>query len=297
MAGLIKNVNKVKSVFGDIKTAIQSRGVNVDDNTPVSEYAGLINNIPISGIVTTDWAYMFYKNYRYDLLDGNTLDSSGVKNFTYFAYDSTKLKVIKDIDTSSATSTQYMFSGCKNIEEFPSYFNLTSLSATTNSGYNMFAHIGNNNEKLRDKSMFVDLPPVCNASFLFGYSPFKSIHITSDTQCTDMSNMFRTCQYLEEVTGLNMSQATSYTYIFESCKALVNLEIVGTIAAKGTYNTTLNLEDSVLLTHESLMRVVNALEVITKDNYLAKLVLGETNLAKLTDEEKAIVTDKGWTLT
>lgn len=296
MAGLIKNVNKIKSVFGDIKTAIESKGINIDDNTPVSEYAGLINNIQTSGIVATDWSYMFYKNCRYDLIDGNTLAASGVENFTYFAYDSTKLRTIKDIDTSSATSTQYMFDGCKNIEEFPSYFNLKSLKNTTNSGYRMFANVGYNNEKLRDKSMSVDLPPVCNTSFLFGYSPFKSIHITSDTQCTDMSNMFRTCSYLEEITGLNMSQATSYTFLFESCKALVNLEIEGTIAAKGTYSTTLDLEDSVLLSHESIMRVVNALEIVTKDDYTAKLVLGETNLAKLTDEEKAIVTEKGWVL-
>lgn len=55
------------------------------------------------------------------------------------------------------------------------------------------------------------------------------------------------------------------------------------------------LDASPLLTHESLMNVINNLAV-NPGPYMKRLVLGETNLAKLTDEEIAIATDKGWTL-
>lgn len=298
MAGIIENVDKIKSVFGDIKTAIQNKGVVVEDNTPVSEYGGLVDNIASSGVFSEDWSYMFYENSRHDVINDNIVDSSYVKKFYRCAEDSAKLKIVKDMDTSSATNTSYMFSGCKNIEEFPSYFNLTSLDPTTNSAYQMFYHVGYSNDKLRSKNMFVDLPPVCNTQSLFFYSPFKSIHITSDTKCTNMLNMFRECFYLEEITGLNMSQSTNYTAAFSNCKSLVNLELVGTIAAKGTYSTTLKFEDSPLLSYESLMRILYALETVTstKEDYAAKLVLGETNLAKLSDEEKAIAASKGWIL-
>jgi hypothetical protein len=47
------------------------------------------------------------------------------------------------------------------------------------------------------------------------------------------------------------------------------------------------------LTHDSLMSIINALPVST-GGYTC--TLNATNLAKLTDEEKAIAIDKGWTL-
>ena len=47
------------------------------------------------------------------------------------------------------------------------------------------------------------------------------------------------------------------------------------------------------LTHDSIMVVINGLQTVTEAQ---TLTLGSTNLAKLTDEEKKIATDKGWTL-
>ena len=41
------------------------------------------------------------------------------------------------------------------------------------------------------------------------------------------------------------------------------------------------------------MVVINGLQTVTTTK---KLTLGTTNLAKLTDEEKKVATDKGWTL-
>ena len=41
------------------------------------------------------------------------------------------------------------------------------------------------------------------------------------------------------------------------------------------------------------MVIINGLQTVTTTQ---KLTLGETNLAKLTDAEKKIATDKGWTL-
>lgn len=52
------------------------------------------------------------------------------------------------------------------------------------------------------------------------------------------------------------------------------------------------------LTHDSLMNVINGLYDRKTAGYsVISLRFGSTNLAKLTDEEKAIATNKGWTLT
>ena len=48
------------------------------------------------------------------------------------------------------------------------------------------------------------------------------------------------------------------------------------------------------LTHDSLMNVINEAADVTSSP--KTLTLGSTNLNKLTDEEKAIATNKGWIL-
>lgn len=56
-------------------------------------------------------------------------------------------------------------------------------------------------------------------------------------------------------------------------------------------NENLNLSSCYLLSHDSIMYMLNHLVEGTHT-----LTLGAVNLAKLTDEEKAIATSKGWTL-
>ena len=60
---------------------------------------------------------------------------------------------------------------------------------------------------------------------------------------------------------------------------------------------TLNLRDSKNLTHESLMNVINNLyDIKTKGCNAQKLILGTTNINKLTSEEIAIATEKGFSV-
>ena len=67
----------------------------------------------------------------------------------------------------------------------------------------------------------------------------------------------------------------------------------GVIAKNGLY-----LAQSERLDHESLLSVVNCLKDYSADTSGTtwKVTLGTANLAKLTAEEKAIATGKGWTL-
>lgn len=56
-------------------------------------------------------------------------------------------------------------------------------------------------------------------------------------------------------------------------------------------NITHNYRNCVLLTHQSLLNIIDALPEVTNS---PSLQLGPTNLLKLTDEEKAVATAKGW---
>ena len=77
---------------------------------------------------------------------------------------------------------------------------------------------------------------------------------------------------------------------FNGCYALENIVVEGDILQD------INFSYSSKLTHDSLMSIINALVNNTEGTTLT-CSLGTTNLAKLTDAEKAIATEKGWTLT
>ena len=70
-------------------------------------------------------------------------------------------------------------------------------------------------------------------------------------------------------------------------------------------NYKLNLTNCTYLSHESLVDIINNLYDLNLtynvENggtlYAQRLVLGGTNLAKLTEEEIAIATSKGWNVT
>lgn len=77
---------------------------------------------------------------------------------------------------------------------------------------------------------------------------------------------------------------------FSSCTALENVTL-----ESGFNANSLDLSVSTLYSVETLVAILEALADRTDDT-AHTLTLGETNLAKLTDEQKAIATDKNWTL-
>lgn len=103
---------------------------------------------------------------------------------------------------------------------------------------------------------------------------------------------FLQCNYLKKIDILRVEPRTSFNGTFGACYALESLTIEGVIGKNG-----FSVKDCPL-NHDSLMSIINALEDKTGDESGTSWVitLGATNLEKLTDEEKAIATDRGWSL-
>ena len=55
----------------------------------------------------------------------------------------------------------------------------------------------------------------------------------------------------------------------------------------------LDIHWSTQFTREALLEIIGNLKTVTSTK---RLTMGATNLAKLTEEDKAIATNKGWTL-
>lgn len=167
-----------------------------------------------------------------------------------------------------------------------------------------------------------------SCEYMFKDSFFTEIPLIDISNATLMSFMFYGCGKLIQVPNLNTSNNTRLYNTFNECRELVTIPLLNTekttdlencfrVCYKLTnlgglenlgmaYDTTktandgkykLDLSYSSKLTHDSLMNIINNLyDIKNKGCNVQQVVLGSTNLAKLTSEEIAIATNKGWTV-
>ena len=136
----------------------------------------------------------------------------------------------------------------------------------------------------------------------YGGNRVKYVQDFNTSNVTTMSSMFQYCSNLVTVPKLNASKVINVTNMFGNCNNLTNLgglenlgQAYDTTKSANYSNYKLDLSYSNKLTHDSLMNVINNLyDIKSKGCNPQSLVLGSTNLAKLTSEEIAIATNKGW---
>lgn len=114
------------------------------------------------------------------------------------------------------------------------------------------------------------------------------------------------CPNIKRIPRFNFGKANSINAMLYHGYSPFNLDYMGGFENLGmAYNTSASENnnnyqlrvDFFKLTHESLMNVINNLyDIKTKGVKPQQLILGTTNLAKLTAEEIAIATSKGWTV-
>lgn len=110
------------------------------------------------------------------------------------------------------------------------------------------------------------------------------------SSATDTARMF----YSEDIITIEKvifsANTAIATNIFNSATGLKNIVIGGEICSNISFSACTKL------THDSLMSIINHLKDFSGTTTTRALTLGSTNLAKLTDAEKAIATQKGWSL-
>lgn len=197
------------------------------------------------------------------------LDTRNVTNMAGMFSFCSNLKTIPKINTAKVTDMSTMFSVCKNLEEIP----LLDTSNVTNM-HEMFG----------------------NCELLRTIPELNTVSVSS------MPSMFIYCSSIKDIPLLEASSVTNVWQIFYGCELLENLGGLKNLGQ--AYSTTMTANDGwyslvlskcPLLTHDSLMNVINNLyDIKSKGVKPQTLQLGDTNKAKLTAEEIAIATNKGW---
>ena len=177
-------------------------------------------------------------------------------NMSYTFYNCTFLKAIVQLETKNATDMSYMIRQCPNLR--------------------IVAQLETSNVTNMDCICYS-----CNA--------LETISFTETSKVNKLTSAFSSCYSLQTTPEINCGSIpyTSYmNYIFDGCYKLQNVNIFN---IKGDFG----LSSSIRLSATELVKILNNLVTVTSTR---TLTLGSINLAKLTDEEKAIATNKGWTL-
>ena len=222
--------------------------------------------------------------------------------------------VVKYLDISNATSARSMFYYCDNLITIPQLdtSNVTKMDS-------MFYHC----------SSLLTIPQLNTSKVTNMYNMFyncdKLITIPQlDTSnVTNMSSMFSDCGNLITIPQLNTSNVTNISYMFRGCSRLVSVPLLDCGKVTSTYNilnpsyygdhiyltdmggfknlkVDLDIQKAPNLTVQSLMNVINNLYDFRANGdstTTRTLQIGTTNLNKLTDDQKAVATNKGWSLT
>ena len=174
------------------------------------------------------------------------------------------------------------------------YFYPCSDIKPTNA-YNMFGLATNANvrvdsvERLEQCGVSLDFSRGTTLSRAFYITDFTRIGVVDCRNTTQLERVFATSLYLHTIEKMIVKAENTFSYVFEGTNNLENITVEGVIG------NSISFAGLNKLTHDSLMSIINHLETKTSGTFT--LSIGSTNLAKLSDLEKAIATQKGWTIT
>ena len=203
--------------------------------------------------------------------------TSNVKDMSYMFYSCRKLTSVPLFDTSNVTGMNYMFLDCTHLTSVP----LFDTSNVTDMSF-MFSNCQN----LISVPLF-DTSKVTSMSHMFSNcSSLTSVPLFDTRKVDSMGYMFYGCSSLTSIPSLDTSNVINMDSMFYDCSSLETIHMIN-------IGANLKISSSTRFTREALLEIIGNLKTVTTTK---TLTMGATNLAKLTDEDKAIATNKGWSL-
>lgn len=251
----------------------------------------------------TDLSYCFYVCYNLESIDSITT-SEALTNTSYMfgMYVSglntdytSKLTSVPLFDTSNVTNMSYMFNYCKSLTTIPQF----NTSKVTNMSY-MFMGC----EKLVSVPE-LDCSSVTNMNYMFGDCyKLQSINLLNTGNVTNMYTMCQNTNALTTICELDCSSVQKIGSFFGGSISNINtIKNLGGFKNLGQYSSLTGTNDNYFLsrcpnlTKESILNILNGLyDRASAGMSVLTLKMNANSLALLSNEEKAIATNKGWTL-
>ena len=309
----------------DIKSAISEKGVEVTGG--MTTYADAIRRIETGGGGSDSFYVPVGLKFKFDSYFFSPpspkfalpylILADGYSDGSYMFDGNVGLTNINSISTtnSSLTNCRYMFNGCKSLNSIPQFD-----SSNVNDMYGIF----NSCESITTIPL-LNTSRVTNANVMFqGCKSLVSIPRLDTARVQEMQYMFAGCENLVTIPQLYTLGVKYIGGMFRDCfklKSLPELDFTNVLSASLMFSASKSsdvptypeltdlggffhikvdlsgLDEAPNLTVQSLMNVINDLYDFGLNGSTTRtLTLGTTNLNKLTAEQKAVATNKGWVL-
>lgn len=208
----------------------------------------------------------------------NLLDATQSCYNLFHEYQGTSVDdLITYNDTSNVIDMRFMFS---------SAINITSIPLLDTSKVNDISNMFSSCSKLTTIPLLdISKATVLNNTF-YSCRALTTVPALDTSKVIRLNYTFYNCSALTTVPALDVSNVTTMTHIFTGCTSLKSILMTG-------MKVSFDISASTQFEESDLVTILNNLSTVTSTK---TLTMGATNLAKLTDEDKAIATNKGWTL-
>lgn len=308
----MSTATKLQSILdskASIKQALINRGYKSEEVGDIfSQYGYLIENISTGGgeleTAISDAKYDYIKEYLIDMI---TESYEITKDWTDYSQANGSDIYFLPVLVNAEGNFNNLCGNCKKLLFF-------SNKVKNIKGYNFL----NGTKRLIRADLSSELSDDVNFYFAFYNSSVVIVNNLTIKDGVIYQQCFGSCSKLK-VVNLNedCGAGSNYLYFFDNCENLVSIknseidfsnisekENVGRMFNRcialeevrfkeNTLKVDLDMSYSTLLSHDSLLSIINSCSQVSETQTLK---LGETNLAKLSEEEKAIATSKGWTL-
>ncbi len=314
----------------DIKSAISEKGVEITGG--MTTYADAIRRIETGGgggggdSIYVPVGLKFGYNYRKDPVSQpkftlpKLILADGHIDCSYMFDGNNGLTSINGIysSNSSLTACESMFRNCESLTSIPQLQLNTSFVIVCK-------YMFQNCKSLTTIPLFNTSRVEYMNSMFEGCTSLTTIPLLNTSKVSNMTEMFKGCTSLTTIPQLDTSGVFLADYMFYDCwnlKSLPLLNALNLVSSDrlfGTNNPDIStpyprltdlggfkdvnhnlygLDGMPNLTVQSLMNVINNLyDFVGNGSTTTKtLTLGTTNLNKLTAEQKAVATNKGWVL-
>lgn len=258
-------------------------------NSMFSSCKNLTTIPPLDTSKATDMNNMFNKCNNLTYIP--PLDTSNVTNMSYMFYTCISLTNIPLFDTSNVTNMNSMFNGCTI---------LTTIPPFDTSNVNNMNSIFSNCTNLRYIPL-LDTSNVTNMSYMFSNcTNLTTIPPFDTSNVSVMNSMFSSCNNLTYIPLLDTSNVTNINTFMGYSEIKTLTDLGGFKNLKIDWNDGYGLAKCPNLTKQSVLNVINYLYDFrgNGDSTTTRTIKFHKNsLALLSDDEKAIATNKGWVLT
>ena len=317
-SGAEQNFKSSKYGYDNVKVkAVESEELNIEPTEKEQSYNGLYNTVNVGKINAEEKTAIldFSSEFKNEIVNENgylskviinrpknLLSQNIVKGVNICGIDGISQTV--DFKITDATALFYQGARINLLEQ------LLGLCENVTSTSNMF-YICNNSVTI-DISNFDMSNSKSMAYMFYTNSNLETIIIDrfNTPKVTSLSYAFVNCGKLKSIPNIDCSSVNIIANAFNSDKELTTLGALENLGKAYTNKTTnytnytLNLSAATKLTHDSLMNVINGLYDLNLSYniagggtlYTQTINLGATNKAKMTAEELAICTSKGWTV-